>query len=437
MAARVKIDNNTIGYKIKLYPTKEQEELLEDYFNTARAVYNIGINLRNDYYKEHQSATDNSKYLSAKQMSVLLIKMKTTDEKYEWLRKYNAEMLKGALRDVEKAFYYFSIGRCKFPTYKKKKFYHKQFVTRGDRITVEKNYVKLSSIGKIDAGTVPDHLLGYGGTGYKLDMVHQKYYNARVVFDGNNYYLSFSLEENREIGVFAKSNTKYKYNEEWNNQIPTKPLGIDLGCGKDKWIVDSRNRRVQFPDLYKENRKISILEKKFARQRKKNRGMTTKSTQNRISEEVYTKNQIKVRKKINKYYKRITNIKKQVIYDYAHQVLDEEKPEYIVLEDIKVKDMLLRGDQYCNKYRKQFNRYILQYRLQAVKSQLTNFFQCNNINVIIADREFPSSQICNCCGHRQRIGAKKTFICENCGTVIDRDYNAALNLENYLNYTTI
>lgn len=377
----------------------------------------------------------NSKYLSAKQMSVILTNMKNTDSKYKWLKQYNSQTIKGALRDVDKAFYRFSIGQCGFPIYKKKKFYHKQFVTRADRMTVCKDYVKLSSIGKIDAKNVPDNLIGYGGTDFKPAMRHLKYYNTRIIFDGVNYYLSFTLEEDVKDNIYAKSNSKYKYNDKWVNTPYTKPLGIDLGCGKDKWIVDSRNRRVQFPDFYKEKRKISILEKKFARQCKKNNmGMTTKSTKNKNSKEVYTNNQIKVRKKINKYYKRISNIKKQTIYNYCHRVLDEEKPEYIVLEDIKVKDMLLYGHTYNNKQKRNFNKYILQYRLEAVKTQLTTFFKCNDISVVIADKQYPSSQLCSCCGHRQYIGTHKTFICENCGNIIDRDYNAALNLENYSNY---
>ena len=55
----------------------------------------------------------------------------------------------------------------------------------------------------------------------------------------------------------------------------------------------------------------------------------------------------------------------------------------------------------------------------------------NGINVIRADGQFPSSQICNCCGYRQNIGDRKTFECPECGTYINRDLNAAINLANY------
>ena len=56
----------------------------------------------------------------------------------------------------------------------------------------------------------------------------------------------------------------------------------------------------------------------------------------------------------------------------------------------------------------------------------------NNIPVIIADRFFPSSKLCSCCGNRKKDLklSDRIYKCE-CGNVIDRDYQAALNLERY------
>ena len=42
----------------------------------------------------------------------------------------------------------------------------------------------------------------------------------------------------------------------------------------------------------------------------------------------------------------------------------------------------------------------------------------------------PSSQLCSCCGCRQKISLDiRTYICPKCGLIIDRDYNAALNIK--------
>ena len=56
----------------------------------------------------------------------------------------------------------------------------------------------------------------------------------------------------------------------------------------------------------------------------------------------------------------------------------------------------------------------------------------NNIQVIIADRFFPSSKLCSCCGNIKKDLklSDRIYRCE-CGNVIDRDYQAALNLKKY------
>ena len=55
------------------------------------------------------------------------------------------------------------------------------------------------------------------------------------------------------------------------------------------------------------------------------------------------------------------------------------------------------------------------------------------IEFIQVDRFFPSSKICSSCGciKSNLKLSDRTFICECCGNVIDRDYNASINLMKY------
>ena len=57
--------------------------------------------------------------------------------------------------------------------------------------------------------------------------------------------------------------------------------------------------------------------------------------------------------------------------------------------------------------------------------------KCNKFGIpfMQAPKDYPSSQICSCCGHIRKIGKSKTYRCDVCGAVIDRDINAAINLE--------
>ena len=67
-----------------------------------------------------------------------------------------------------------------------------------------------------------------------------------------------------------------------------------------------------------------------------------------------------------------------------------------------------------------------------IRRQLEYKCKWNNIKLIVADRWFPSSKLCSCCGNKKtKLSlSERTYICECCGTIIDRDYNASLNLKN-------
>ncbi len=62
------------------------------------------------------------------------------------------------------------------------------------------------------------------------------------------------------------------------------------------------------------------------------------------------------------------------------------------------------------------------------KRQLTYKCEWYGSELIIADRFYPSSQICSHCGHQQKMPLSvRTYKCSNCGFEADRDFNAAVN----------
>ena len=65
------------------------------------------------------------------------------------------------------------------------------------------------------------------------------------------------------------------------------------------------------------------------------------------------------------------------------------------------------------------------------RRQLTYKCEWNNIELIVADRWFPSSKLCSHCGSKKdKLSlSERTYVCKECGCVIDRDYNASLNLK--------
>ena len=133
-----------------------------------------------------------------------------------------------------------------------------------------------------------------------------------------------------------------------------------------------------------------------------------------------TRNIIKSEKELLKVNHKLTNIRQ----NYLHQTTTEmvkTKPSYIVLEDLNVSGMMKNRHLSKAISSMNFNRFR---NLLYQKSK-------NSFELRVADRFFPSSKKCCKCGNVKKTLELKERIynCEVCGNEIDRDLNAAKNLE--------
>lgn len=135
-----------------------------------------------------------------------------------------------------------------------------------------------------------------------------------------------------------------------------------------------------------------------------------------------TSNIIKREKELLKITKRLTNIRQ----NYLHQTTSEivkRKPSFICIEDLNVSGMMKN---------KHLSKAVQQQGFYEFRRQIEYKSAWNNIPVIIADRFFPSSKLCSCCGQIKKDLklSDRIYKCK-CGNIIDRDYQAALNLKRY------
>ena len=136
-----------------------------------------------------------------------------------------------------------------------------------------------------------------------------------------------------------------------------------------------------------------------------------------------SKNQLKREKARRKVIRKICNIHNDFIERMTTDIA-RMNFSYIVLEDIRVRELQKKADH--------FTRGIIgNARFRTIRIKLEQKCSMRGTKVYIADAEFPSSQICSNCGFRQNIGVAKFFRCPECGTIIDRDLNAAINLRDY------
>ena len=138
---------------------------------------------------------------------------------------------------------------------------------------------------------------------------------------------------------------------------------------------------------------------------------------------IKTSNSIKLEKRILHLNHKLTNIRK----NYRHQLTSsivKRNPIFITMENLNVSGMMKN---------KHLSKAVQQQGFGYIRTYLT--YKCNdrNIPIYFADRYYPSSKTCSCCGNiKNDLKLKdRIYKCEKCGITIDRDINAAINLRNY------
>lgn len=174
---------------------------------------------------------------------------------------------------------------------------------------------------------------------------------------------------------------------------------------------------------YQNINKTQRVKKLEKRKRRLQRSISRKYENNKKGERYCkTSNIIKSEKELLKLNHRLTNIRQ----NYLHQTTSEivkRKPSFICMEDLNVSGMMKN---------KHLSKAVQQQRFYEFRRQIEYKSEWNNIPVIIADRFFPSSKLCSCCGNIKKDLklSDRIYKCE-CGNIIDRDYQASLNLKRH------
>ena len=376
-----------------LLPNNKQKTKLFQYANTARFAYNWALGREQENYK------NGGKFISDGDLRKEFTQLKKTDE-YAWLNEIDCDVPKQAIKDACEAYRNFFKGYTKFPRFKSKKHSAPKFYQDNVKIKFTDTHVKLMLVaGKGKATSKRNQkfcrirLAEHGRIPTDC-----KYCNPRIKYDGLNWWIT--------VGVEYEDSDTFPSNE---------GIGIDLGI-KDLSICSDGNTHKNI----NKSQKVKKLEK---RKRRLQRAISRKYEKNKKGGSYCkTSNIIKREKELLKLNHRLTNIRQ----NYLHQTTTEivkTKPSYIVLEDLNVKGMMKN---------RHISKAVQQQCFGEFRQQIEYKSAWNNIPVIIADRFFPSSKLCSCCGNIKKDLklSDRIYKCE-CGNVIDRDYQAALNLKRY------
>ena len=362
--------------QIRLYPNATQATQINRLLGCYRVVYNQCLARKIKSYEENK-VSENRNTLSHFIHHELL-----KDDNFVWLKEQNTKVLKQALIDMLNAYKNFFERHTGYPKFKSKK---------------DKKQSCRFELGAISKKNIY--------TDYKLSLANIK----NVKFRCSKKYAEYLQKHKANIrqatltklpcgeyylSILVDGDITHKVKESHHT------IGIDLGI-KD-FIVTSEGE--VFDNLHfskNKSNKIKRLQKQLSR---KQNG---------------SNNRNKARIKLAKAYKRITDKKQYYLHQVSNYLIDEN--QVICMEDLNVSGMLKNHKLAGSIQEMSF------YEFKRMLEYKANWY---GRKLVFVDRFYPSSKTCNHCGYvnKKLKLSDRQWVCPDCGEIIERDYNAALNI---------
>ena len=373
-----------------LIPNNVQQTKMFQYAGAARFAFNWAL------AKEKENYEKGGKFIPDTELRKKFTRLRNSDE-YAWLLNVSNNVTKQAIKDACAAYKNFFKGIQRYPKFKSKKKSMPKFYQDNIKIQFSETHVKLEGFSSSKKAN-KQKLNWVRLAEHRRIPTDAKYMNPRISFDGLNWWISVCVEF-----------------PDYKEDLSDEGIGIDLGI-KDLAICSDTNK-------YKNINKSQTVKKLEKRKRRLQRSVSRKYEQNKKKGEYCkTCNVIKNEKLLLKVNHRLTNIRKNYLNQTTSEIVNR-KPRFICIEDLNVSGMM--KNRHLSKAVQ--NQGFFEFRKQLE-------YKCNDsgIQLIIADRFYPSSKLCSCCGKIKKNLklSDRTYRCE-CGNVIDRDFQASLNLRAY------
>ena len=366
--------------KIRLLPTKEQEILMLKSIGCSRFAYNWALNRCNELYGQ------GIKY-NMSDVRKEFTQLKKQDE-FKWLNEVSNTTMVEAMRNLDKAFKSFFKKIGSYPQFKSKRKSKQSFYVRYDKLYFKNNVCNIEKIGKVKFKT-------------NYNIPNCKYSNPYCSFDGKYWYLSFGFEVEENQTTLNKDLS----------------IGIDLGIS-DLATINVLDKPIK---NINKTKRVKNLKKRLRRLQRQVSRKYEANKQGIVF--VKTNNIIKLEKQIRLLYRRLANIRSNHIHQATNKII-KLNPYRIVMEDLNVKGMMKNKHLSDAIAEQGFYEFIRQMKYKS---------EFNGIEFIQADRFYPSSKTCSCCGNvKKDLKLKdRVYICDKCKLEINRDKNASINLGNY------
>ena len=356
------------AYKYRIYPSKEQEVLINKHIGSCRWLYNYALEKKTKAYKKDKTR------LSRFDLSADIPELKKNQET-EWLKEVNAQSLQMSLKNMDEAFTRFFREKKGFPKFKSKHHSRKSFsIPQNVNVDWDNKRVSIPKLKDIR---------------FALDRKPQGTIKSATVSKTptDKYFISILVD----TGI--KPPKKYKIK-------PKTSVGVDLGI--KQFLITSDGEKVENPKYLRHH--LFRLKKLQRRASKKQKGST---------------NRKKANFRVAKLHERIHNSRTDFLHKISSKLISENQT--VCLEDLNVKGMmknhcLAQAISDCSWSK--FNEFL------EYKAEWTG------VNIVRIGRFEPSSKMCSKCGWIKKDLTLKDrkWQCEECKVSHDRDINAAKNI---------
>lgn len=304
-----------------------------------------------------------------------------------WMKEVNVQSMTSSISHLDKAFQRFFRHQGGFPKYKSKHDNNQSFEIP-ENLKIDFKHKKIQIPKFINTKKNGDNRI--------------KVVISRRVKEGKIGTATISRNPSGQYFVSFIVHTSEEY-PEFNKEISKdNSLGMDFGL--KHFLTFSDGRTIDSPEYFKHA--LDKLRKEQRKLSKKQKG---------------SKNKEKQRIKVAKVHQHIANQREDFLHKLSTGLIKDSQFDCFCFEDLNLNDM-----------KKLWGRKVSDLSYYAFTQMLKYKSIKYGKTVIQIGRFEPSSQICSCCGHRQKMKlSDRTYICPECGMTMDRDINAAINIRNF------
>lgn len=394
--------------KLRIYPTEEQAQLINQTFGCCRKIYNEHLQERNEFYINNILPIKNKASQNEINQIYRTFKPKTEKEwkeVYPYMKEVSSYSLQQARMDCDRAFVNFfkskngtRKGKSGFPKFKSKKDNHQSYrepnVNGNAQIHFEERFIKIAKVGKV---SFKDRAFP------KWWSQIEKLCSMTISKScSGNYYVSILFEISP--CVFKVENRKEAIGLDFS--LSEMYVSSESQTGKDFGYIAQKQAH---------SKKLRKLQRRLARKQFLKDPNSPKK--------LPSKNREKARIELARLEEHIANSRKDWIEKETLRLV--KSYDKVVVEDLNLKGISKFLKNAKNMNDTSWGTFVL--RLQAKGKDY-------NCRVIKADRYFPSSQLCSKCGYQFKNLTlnMREWTCSCCGIHHIRDLNAAINLKNYV-----